>query len=132
MPENKANDEKKIAEAMRAWRDAFSSKTTEKIMALYADDAFLWGTLSAIQKTDRESIRDYFEKAFVYENREVVFNDYHVRCFGDTAVSSGSYTFSFEKGGEKLILLARFSFVYVRRDGKWLIVEQHSSAVPEE
>ncbi|UCB54893.1 MAG: DUF4440 domain-containing protein [Thiotrichales bacterium] len=130
--DSKANDEKTVANAMWAWRDAFSSTTTEKILALYADDAFLWGTLSSEQRTDPESVSDYFDRAFVYGNRKVVFNDYHIRCYGDTAVSSGSYTFSFEKDGERLTIPARFSLVYVRRDGKWLIVEQHSSVVPEE
>lgn len=131
-PALKGHDEKMIAEAMAEWGDEFSSNTTDNILALYADDAFLWGTLSSVQRTEPESIRDYFDRAFVYENRKVVFNTSSIRCYGDTAVSSGSYTFSFVKDGEKLTIPSRFTLVYIRRGGKWLIVEHHSSITPVE
>jgi uncharacterized protein (TIGR02246 family) len=124
-------DRQIIAEAMRDWENAFCSETPESILALYADDACLWGTLSPVQRTDRESVRDYFDQAFIYQNRKVVFNDVYIRCYGDTAVSSGSYTFSFLKEGETLTIPSRFSFAYVRHDGRWLIVEHHSSLMPE-
>ena len=131
-PDLKAHDEKMIAEAMAEWGNEFSSNTNDTMLGLYADDAFLWGTLSSVQRTDPELIRDYFDRTFVYENRKVVFNASNIRCYGDTAVSSGSYTFSFVKDGEKLTIPSRFTLVYVRRGGKWLIVEHHSSIIPAE
>ena len=64
IPDLKGHDEKMIAEAMAEWGNEFSSNTTDNILALYADDAFLWGTLSSVQRTDPESIRDYFDRTF--------------------------------------------------------------------
>jgi len=45
-------------------------------------------------------------------------------------VISGLYTFSFEEDGKMVSIPARFSFVYEKENGKWLIVEHHSSKVP--
>ena len=125
------SDHKAIARAMDAWGHAFTLETTDRIVDLYAADASLWGTLSPQQRTDTESIRDYFENAFTYEKRSVVFTSSHIRCFGDMAVSSGACTYSLEKDSERLTLPARFTLVYARRNGQWLIVEHHSSVLPD-
>ena len=53
-----------------------------------------------------------------------------VRVYGDTAVNTGYYTFSYEKDGQTQTLPARYSFTLVNDDGKWLIVDHHSSAMP--
>lgn len=37
---------------------------------------------------------------------------------------------TYNKDGENKSLPARYSFVYVKRDGQWLIVDHHSSAMP--
>ena len=54
-----------------------------------------------------------------------------VRVYGDTAINSGYYTFSYEKDGQPTQLPARYSFALVKRDGKWLIVDHHSSTMPK-
>ena len=56
--------------------------------------------------------------------------DQLVRVYGDTAVNTGSYTFSFIKDGETKTVPARFSFTYVKDGQNWMIVDHHSSAMP--
>jgi len=51
--------------------------------------------------------------------------------YGDMAINTGSYTFSQVDDGKEVLRPARFSFVYRKTGGKWLIVDHHSSAVPE-
>ncbi len=41
---------------------------------------------------------------------------------------AGLYTFTFKDGSK---VPARFSYVFVRRNGKWLIADHHSSLMPE-
>ncbi len=53
-----------------------------------------------------------------------------IRVYGATAINTGYYTFSYTKDGENKSIAARYSFVYLKRNGQWLIVDHHSSAMP--
>ena len=60
----------------------------------------------------------------------VKFGDQLIRVYGDTAVNTGYYTFSYTKDGETKSIPARYSFTYVKDGNDWKIVDHHSSAVP--
>ncbi len=71
-------------------------------------------------------------KAFVaLPSHKVTFKDPFIRVYGSTAINTGYYTFSWVNEGQSKNLPARYSFTYVKRDGRWMIVDQHSSAVPD-
>ena len=56
----------------------------------------------------------------------------NIRVFGDIAINSGVYKFILTKDGKESDVMARFTFVYRKGlDGRWLIVEHHSSGMPE-
>lgn len=126
-----AGPQEDIAAAATVWGAALAEDTPDKVMALYAEDAVLWGTLSPKLRADREAMLDYFVVGFkALPKRKVAFGDQLIRVYGDTAINSGYYTFSYVKDGETKTLPARYSFTY-RKDGdKWLIVDHHSSAMP--
>ncbi len=125
-------DKQVIVEAMATWAREFSAAKSNSIASLYAPEASLWGTFSPVIRATPESVQNYFSDIFNYDNRKVVFNDFNIRFYGDTAISSGGYTFSLVRAGQKLVIPARYSFTYVKQDGCWLIVEHHSSEVPED
>jgi len=54
-----------------------------------------------------------------------------IDLFGDAAVASGLYTFSYRKDGRLVELPARYTFVYRKTTDGWAIVRHHSSALPE-
>jgi len=94
-------------------------------------DAVLWGTLSPTVREDRAALRDYFVTAFkVLPNLKVAFGEQLIRVYGNTAVNTGYYTFSFVKDGESKTLPARYSFTFVKDGQNWMIVDHHSSAMP--
>ena len=64
------------------------------------------------------------------EAGEPRFGDQLIRVYGDMAINSGYYTFSYVKDGETKTIPARYSFVYVKGTTGWLIVDHHSSAMP--
>ena len=71
-------------------------------MTLYADDAVLWGTLSPTVRSNREALLDYFVNAFkVLPNLKVAFGDQLIRVYGNAAINTGYYTFSYDKDGEQ-------------------------------
>ena len=49
----------------------------------------------------------------------------------DHAVDTGVYRFTLDKPGGVETVDARYTFVYEKQGGDWLIVNHHSSAVPE-
>ena len=61
---------------------------------------------------------------------KVTFGEQLIRVYGDTAVNTGYYTFSYVKDGEARTLPARYSFTFVKDGGNWMIVDHHSSAMP--
>jgi hypothetical protein len=54
----------------------------------------------------------------------------HPRQFGNVAINSGLYTLSYTQDGETVTIPSRFSFTYLLKDGKWMIMDHHSSKVP--
>ena len=60
----------------------------------------------------------------------VKFGDQLIRVYGDTAVNTGYYTFSYTKDGETKAIPARYSFTYVKEGNDCKIVDHHSSAMP--
>jgi uncharacterized protein (TIGR02246 family) len=132
-----ANDEADVTAAMNAWKDNLAAACggggAEKILPLYAEDGVLWGTISSTIRNDRAGLEDYFVNACQkLPKLTVEFKDPLIRVYGgDAAINSGYYTFSFEKDGKTTQLPARYSFTLVKRDGKWLIADHHSSAMPK-
>jgi uncharacterized protein (TIGR02246 family) len=120
-----------LAEATSAWGRALGEDDPDKVLPFYSDDAVLWGTLSPTVRADRGALRDYFVTAFkVLPGLKVAFGDQLIRVYGNTAVNTGHYTFSYVKDGETKSLPARYSFTYVKSGERWLIVDHHSSAMP--
>ncbi|WP_161963822.1 SgcJ/EcaC family oxidoreductase [Xanthomonas arboricola] len=83
-------------------------------------------------RASREQIENYFEM-FLTKKPKGVINYRTVRVLDDdSAVDAGVYTFTLtDKSGKKSDVQARYTFVYEKRDGKWLIINHHSSAMPE-
>jgi uncharacterized protein (TIGR02246 family) len=120
-----------VAAATTKWGQTVGQNDPDKVVLLYATDGVLWGTLSPKLRSDRAGLRDYFVAAFkALPGLNVSFGDQLIRVYGDTAVNTGYYTFSYGKDGETKTLPARYSFTFVKTGGNWMIVDHHSSAMP--
>jgi len=119
-----------VTAATRAWAEAYNSRDPQKIQNLYASDAVFWGTSSPILRDSPALIAEYFKSAPAQPDARVELGEFKVRVWGDTAASTGSYTFTDVRDGQVARRPARFSFVYRLRDGRWLIVDHHSSSAP--
>jgi uncharacterized protein (TIGR02246 family) len=119
-----------VAAATRAWAAAYDSRNPQQILALYAPDAVFWGTSSPTLRDTPALIADYFKNSAAQPNARVELGDFKVRVWGDTAASTGSYTFTDMRDGQTVRRPARFSFVFRLVNGRWLIVDHHSSSTP--
>lgn len=116
-----------ILSLFEEWNSALATREPEKVVSLYEKNSILLPTVSnQVRHNDEEKI-DYFTR-FLAKGPKGKINEANVRIFGQLAINSGVYTFAFADGSS---VEARFTFVY-RWDGqRWMIVEHHSSAMPE-
>ncbi|MEU4766029.1 SgcJ/EcaC family oxidoreductase [Actinosynnema sp. NPDC023794] len=118
-----------VAALFGAWNRALATGDARQVADLYAPDAVLLPTLSDNVRSDRAEIVDYFEH-FLANKPSGEILESHVAVLGpDTAIDAGVYRFTLAANGTQVD--ARYTFAYERLDGKWLIVNHHSSAMPE-
>jgi uncharacterized protein (TIGR02246 family) len=110
------------------WDRSLATGNAATVDANYARDAILIPTLSNEIRRDPARRIAYFRDDFLPERPHGRLNHAYVRCFGDIAINSGIYTFTFGNGSRTQ---ARYTFVYQRQsNGGWLIIEHHSSKMP--
>jgi uncharacterized protein (TIGR02246 family) len=139
-PEQLAKEQKQQAEresvesATTRWLATVTSgrpNAAEEVMKLYAEDAMLLGTVSEQVRDTRSEIKTYFDYFTKLPKLSVSRYRSFIRVYGDTAINSGYYTFSYEKEGQTKVVPARYTFSYRKINGKWLIEDHHSSAIPK-
>lgn len=88
-----------VAATTAAWAQVFAQNDPDKIAALYSKDGVLWGTLSPTVRSDPAAIRAYFVNAFAaLPQAKVSFGDQLIRVYGNAAINTGYYTFSYNQG----------------------------------
>jgi len=126
-----AGPKEDVAAATQAWVDAFGNRNLDQVVALYDAEAVLWGTVEQKIRDNPAAISDYFKLLSSLTQAKVVVGEQRIRVYGDTAINTGYYTFTFERDGQPRTFPARFSFTYRKRDGRWMIVDHHSSMLPQ-
>ncbi|MGB0414261.1 MAG: SgcJ/EcaC family oxidoreductase [Coraliomargarita sp.] len=109
------------------WNAALQTGEPKNVAALYETNAILLPTVSNKVRHNHAEIEDYFV-AFLAKGPVGKIDESNVRTFGDVAINSGVYTFTFKDGAS---VQARFTYVYRWNGQDWKIVEHHSSAMPE-
>lgn len=119
-----------IGKLTAAWVDAFNSGDAARIASLYDREGVLIGTTAKQPVAGAAAISAYFRQAAGDGTARVALGEHTTRAYGDVAIDSGLYNFFFVRDGKPVLVPARYTLVYHRRDGRWLIVEHHSSRVP--
>jgi uncharacterized protein (TIGR02246 family) len=120
-------EKNEITALFEQWNSALQTGDPKQVAALYAEDAVLLPTVSNQVRHNHEEIEDYFVH-FLAKGPQGKIDESNVRIFGELAINSGVYTFTFK---DDVTVQARFTYVY-RWDGqRWSIIEHHSSAMPE-
>lgn len=110
------------------WNAALATGKPSVVADLYAPNAVLLPTVSNRVRTDRAGIVNYFETFLAKSPRGTILSSTTTVLDRTTAVRNGTYRFAFSDGST---VDARFTYVYEKINGKWLIVTHHSSAMPE-
>ena len=123
---------KTIANLFTQWNAALATGNPEKVADRYAADAVLLPTVSNTVRTDRAGIVDYFDHFLRAKPQGVIKKSVINLLDRTTAVDAGVYVFTLTENGKQRQVEARYTFVYELRGGRWLIVNHHSSAMPEQ
>jgi uncharacterized protein (TIGR02246 family) len=123
--------QQQIAALFDEWNAALASGNPESVADLYAPDAVLLPTLSPQIRTTRAGIVDYFAHLLPSKPQAVITQEMITVLDRNDAINTGLYTFTLTQNGAQQQVPARYTFVYQRTDGEWLIVNHHSSVVPE-
>lgn len=120
-----------IAKEFDVWNAALATGSPEQVADLYAPDAVLLPTVSNEVRTNRAAIVDYFQHFLENKPSGVIEQEVVSVLDADTAINTGVYRFTLTQDGVQQQVVARYTFVYELISGKWLIVNHHSSAMPE-
>ena len=109
------------------WNAAIQTGNPKTVAALYESNGILLPTLSNNVRHNHEEIEDYFVRGRA-PAPPATLHEGQGPTFGQLAINTGIYTFSFKDGTS---VSARFTFVYRWNGERWMIVEHHSSQMPE-
>jgi len=120
-----------VEAAVQAWADAYNSHEPTRVVARYHPEAAFWGTTSATLRTTPADVAAYFAGLVRRPDARVSIGEKTVRIVGSVAVVTGSYTFTDRVDGAAVTRPSRFSFVLEQTGDDWLLVQHHSSRVPD-
>jgi len=112
------------------WAQAIAGRDANKIVALYDKDALLYATFANYIDT-QVGLLNYFKKLTKHKDLKVTFSKQNIRVFGDVALNSGLYEFTYTENGKAVRVPGRFTFVYRDTPAGWIIIDHHSSVMPE-
>lgn len=120
-----------VALQITSWHNGLVKGDLEGVMALYASDAVFFPTFINAARTADER-KAFLQTLIAKKPTAVLNNDQRIRILGDVATCSGSWVFDVNAtDGSREKKPVRYLFVFEKRAGKWLIIEQHVSAFPE-
>jgi uncharacterized protein (TIGR02246 family) len=120
-------------QVVEAWAAAFNAGDLGKIVAVYAPNALVFGTLSPKLASSADDLRGYYKGSVAAKSHVKLGENAAVVMSPEVVTFAGFYEFSRpgKNGAPPKVNPARYSFVVVKQDGVWKIVHHHSSPRPK-
>lgn len=115
---------------LQRWVEAVNHRDVTAVVALYHPEAQFWGTLAGRLRSRPADFKDYFSRFLSCDRMQVELGDLHLWPQGDGPVlAAGEYRFVWQTGPRTppVAARARFTMVLGRQDGRWQILQHHSS-----
>jgi uncharacterized protein (TIGR02246 family) len=137
-----ATVEAQIEEARKQFADAYQRGDASALSELFAPDATFTGTISPVWREGREAIRDNWARVFrEFPKSEISFSDPVVRFYNISprgtimdntiAIETGLFEMRMvDTAGRARQTPGKYSAVRMWRDGRWEIVNYHTSPIP--
>jgi uncharacterized protein (TIGR02246 family) len=127
-----AGPEDEVHARFEQWIATFNSHDADRLSQLFDRDARLLSTGGSEKPLDgRETIRVYFIPFMKRGDSVASDHDDAVKVFSNIGIETGYYHFNVtDPDGKADIWVSRYTFVFEKKDGNWMILHQHSSRVP--
>ena len=122
-----SNEASDIVSAIIAkWCAGFATLDAAALSSLYARNAFLFGSNPNLYR-GREGVANYVNGLPRWRSPRAAFSEVNVAQAAPDLINMGAIV-TFDLAGERPDLIVKMSWVIIREDGDWKIVNHHASA----
>jgi uncharacterized protein (TIGR02246 family) len=122
-----SNEADEIVSAIIAkWCAGFARLDAAALSSLYSTNAFFFGSNPRLYR-GRDGVAEYFEGLPRWRKPRAAFSEVQVVRAGPDLINMAA-TISFNLAGERPDLIVKMSWVIIREDGGWKIVNHHASS----
>ncbi|MET4170499.1 uncharacterized protein (TIGR02246 family) [Bradyrhizobium sp. LA6.1] len=115
-----------VSAIIAKWCAGFATLDAAALSSLYAKNAFFFGSNPRLYR-GRDGVADYFNGLPRWRQPSAAFSDVNAGQAGPDLINMGA-TITFDLAGERDDLVVKMSWVIIREDGDWKIVNHHASA----
>lgn len=115
-----------VAAIIAKWCAGFAKLDAAALSSLYSKNAFFFGSNPKLYR-GRDGVADYFNGLPRWRQPRAVFSEVNAAQAGPDLINMGA-TITFDFVGERHDLVVKMSWVIIREDGGWKIVNHHASA----
>ncbi|KQT04448.1 MAG: nuclear transport factor 2 family protein [Bradyrhizobium sp.] len=115
-----------VSAIISKWCAGFAKLDASALSSLYSKNAFFFGSNPKLYR-GRDGVADYFNGLPRWRKPSAAFSDVQAAQSGPDLINMAA-TISFDLAGERADLMVKMSWVIVREDGDWKIVNHHASS----
>ncbi|RXT45933.1 nuclear transport factor 2 family protein [Bradyrhizobium betae] len=115
-----------VSAVIAKWCAGFATLDATSLSSLYANNAFFFGSNPKLYR-GRGGVADYFNGLPRWRQPSAVFSEVNAAQAGPDLINMGAIV-TFDLAGERPDLIVKMSWVIIREDGDWKIVNHHASA----
>lgn len=115
-----------VSAIIAKWCAGFATLDAAALSALYSKNAFFFGSNPRLYR-GRDGVANYFNGLPRWRKPSAVFSDVSAAQVSSDLINMAA-TISFDLAGERDDLVVKMSWVIIREDGDWKIVNHHASA----
>jgi ketosteroid isomerase-like protein len=115
-----------VSDIIAKWCAGFAKLDTAALSSLYAKNAFFFGSNPKLYR-GRDGVADYFNGLPRWGKPSAAFSKVNAAQAGPELINMAAIV-SFDLAGERPQFSVKMSWVIIREDGDWKIVNHHASS----
>lgn len=115
-----------VSAVIAKWCAGFAKLDAAAVSSLYAKDAFFFGSNPKLYR-GRGGVADYFDGLPRWREPSATFSEVNAVQASPDLINMAA-TIAFDLAGERDDLVVKMSWVLIREEGEWKIVNHHASS----